>query len=257
MKLALITGASGGIGAAAGRQLAADGYRVILVARRRSQLVKVAEEIGPHAFVEECDASDGSEVEGLAERVRRDHGVPDVIVHCAGAGQWKPIEDTNASESETMMRAPYLAAFTITSAFMRDMLQRRCGVIIHVNSPASICPWPSSTGYAAARWALRGLHEALCQDLAGTGVHSCQVVFGKVSSTYFEHNAVGDGQIPSISKFVPTLSLPECGRTISKIARHPRRQTLRPIMLRSLVLVHALFPGLIRMLLRQRAGGKS
>ena len=207
--------------------------------------------------MEPCDASSGGDVAGLAERVRRDHGVPDVIVNCAGAGQWKPIEDTSASEIETMMRAPYLAAFNITSAFMSDMLRRRCGVIIHVNSPASICPWPSSTGYAAGRWALRGLHEALCQDLAGTGVRSCQVVFGKVSSTYFEHNAVTEGQIPNISKFVPTVSLAECGRTISRIARHPRRQTLCPWMLRLLVLVHALFPGLIRMSLRQRAAGKS
>ena len=256
MKLALITGASAGIGAAAARQLAADGYKVILVARRRAELAKVAADIGPHAIVEACDASDGSEVIDLADRVRRGHGVPDVIVHCAGAGPWKAIEDTNAAEAATMMRAPYLAAFNMSSAFMREMLLRRQGVIVHVNSPASICPWPASTGYAAARWALRGLHEALCQDLAGTGVHSCQIVFGEVASTYFEHNSVTDNQVPSISRFVPALSLLECGRTISRVARHPRRQTVRPHALRPLVVLHGVFPGFVRMLLRYRAGEK-
>ena len=246
--LAIVTGASSGIGAAAARQLGKDGYKVVLVARSKSQLEIVAGQIGPHAFAEVCDASNGEEVLALAERINHSHGVPDVIVNCAGAGSWKAIEDTSPTEAAQMMQAPFFAAFNITSAFMRGMLERRRGVVIHINSPGSICPWPASVGYASSRWALRGLHEALCQDLKGTGVQSCQIVFGKVAGGYFEHNLVDELSVPRVSRIVRTLPLSECGELISLVARRPRRQTFHPLMLRVLVFTHSILPVFTRML---------
>jgi NAD(P)-dependent dehydrogenase (short-subunit alcohol dehydrogenase family) len=162
-----------------------------------------------------CDASSGEEALALADRVRRTHGAPDVIVNCAGAGQWKLIEDTAPEEALAMLQAPYLAAFNMTHAFMREMLERRSGVLIHVNSPASIFPWPSAVGYTASRWALRGLHESLCQDLAGTGVRSCHLVLARVDSPYFEHNPGVAEAVPGIARMVRTLSTEECGRVIA------------------------------------------
>jgi short-subunit dehydrogenase len=114
--------------------------------------------------------------------VRREHGSPSLIVNCAGLGAWKFLEDTPPEESAAMIAAPYLAASNLSHAFLPDMLERRAGLLIHVGSPASRIPWPGATSYSAARWALRGLHEALCQDLVGTGVRSCHVVFGEVSA---------------------------------------------------------------------------
>ena len=186
----------------------------------------------------------------LAERVRRTYGVPDVIVNSAGAGEWKLIEDTPPEEAVAMIQAPYLAAFNTTHAFMRDMLARRSGVIIHIGSPASIFPWPSAVGYAAARWALRGLHESLCQDLAGTGVHSCHVVFGRVDSPYFEHNPGVAEKMPGIANTVRTLSPEECGRVIARVADSPRRELLHPFMLRFYGWNYRVAPGLVLWLLR-------
>lgn len=204
MKLSIITGASSGIGAAAAYQLGADGYKVVLVARSRSKLEEVAAKIGNNAFIEVCDASDGDAVLAMAERVRRDHGVPDVIVNSAGTGEWKLIEDTSPAEAVTMMKAPYFAAFNIIHAFIGGMIEKRQGVIIHVGSPVSFFTWPSCTGYAAARWALRGLHEQLCDDLYGTGISSCHVVFGKVSSQYFDHNPNTEEKILAfLRRYVP------------------------------------------------------
>jgi NADP-dependent 3-hydroxy acid dehydrogenase YdfG len=250
VRLAVITGASSGIGAATARHLASEGYKVVLIARSGSKLEQMATEIGNGAVVEACDASDGDAVLAMAERVLREHGTPDVIVNSAGAGEWKLIEDTTPGEAVTMMQAPYFAAFNVTHAFMRAMLEQRRGVIIHVGSPASNCVWPSCTGYAAARWALRGLHEALCQDLVGTGVRSCHVVFGRVSSPYFTHNVGTDEKMPGIAKTVRTISPQECAKVIARVARRPRRQVVYPFMLRMYYWSYALFPWVTRWLLR-------
>ena len=124
MKLALVTGASSGIGADAARYLAARGARVVLVSRSLEDLERVAKSIGPGAIAIACDVSRGEDVLRLAESVRRDFGVPDAIVNSAGAGAWKRIEDTSPDDAVAMMAVPYLGAFNVTRAFMPDMLAR-------------------------------------------------------------------------------------------------------------------------------------
>jgi uncharacterized protein len=131
-----------------------------------------------------------------------------------------------------MIGAPYLSAFNMTHVFMRDMLKRGSGVFIHVNSPACFMAWPAAVGYTAARCALRGLHEALCQDLVGTGVKSCHVVFGRIDSPYFQHNPGAAENMPRIASTIRTLSTYECGRLLAQLAESPRRQVVYPLMLR-------------------------
>ena len=250
MKLSIITGASSGIGEATARLLAVDGYKVVLVARSRSKLEAIAAEIGDNAFVEACDASDGDAVLAMAERVTRDHGIPDVIINAAGAGQWKYIEDTSPAEAVTMMNAPYFADFNVTHAFMRGMLEQHRGVIIHIGSPSSIVPWPSCTGYAAARWALRGLHESLCADLHGTGVHSCHIILSKVENPYWVHNPNAEDKIPILSKTIRPVTSEECAEVIAQTVRQPRRNVVYPFMLRMYYWSYAVCPWLLRWLLQ-------
>ncbi len=231
-RLALITGSSSGIGAETAHELARRGFRVVLVARDSKRLREVATSIGSLAIAETCDASSGTEIIELASRLRSTIGVPDVIVNCAGAGRWLRIEETPPEEAASMMAAPYLAAFNTTHVFMRDMLLRKSGTLIHVNSPACFFAWPASVGYTAARHALRGLHESLCQDLVGTGVQSCHVVFGRVESPYWVHNPGTKDNIPKITGTIRTLSTTECGHKIADIALRPKRETIHPFMLR-------------------------
>jgi short-subunit dehydrogenase len=250
--LAVVTGASSGIGAATARRLARDGWRTVLVARNRARLEEVAtaiEAAGGHPVIEPGDASDGERVLAMAERVRRRHGAPRLIVYSAGAGRWLFIEETSPEDVRRMMEAPFLAAFNVCHAFMADMLAARAGTIIQVGSPASIIPWPGATGYTAARWALRGLHESLVQDLRGTGVSSCHVVFGEVSSPYFDHNPGARESMPRLGRLIPVLTTERCAEIIARTARRPRRQVVAPFMLRLMSWSAAVAPGPTRWLI--------
>jgi uncharacterized protein len=250
-RIALVTGASSGIGQAAAVALAREGWRVVLVARGRAALDETAariRETGAEAHVEAVDAADGAAVLEMAGRVRASAGVPHLIVNSAGAGAWRYVEETPPAEAVEMMGAPYLAAFNVTHAFMADLLRRGSGHVIHVGSPASRIPWPGATGYIAARWALRGLHEALSQDLRGTGVHSSHVVFGKVSSNYFSTNAQAEERLPWVGRLMRVLSPEDCARVLVGVARRPRREVVVPWMLRAFYAIERAAPGLARWL---------
>lgn len=252
-EVALITGASSGIGAATARLMAREGWTVVVVARSADKLEALRQQIaqaGGQAVVEAVDAGDGEAVLAMAERVRASVGAPRVIVNSAGAGQWKFIEDTAPAEAQRMMAAPYFAAFNVTHAFMADMLAARAGTIIHVNSPVSRLAWPGCTGYAATRWALRGLHDALYQDLVGTGVNSCHVVFGEVSSNYFEANPGSHDGLPSMAKMLPVSTPERCAEIIWKVVRRPRREVIHPFLLKLCYWLERPFPGVVRWAVR-------
>jgi NAD(P)-dependent dehydrogenase (short-subunit alcohol dehydrogenase family) len=156
---AVITGASYGIGAETAYALARAGARVVLLARTRAALDKVAANVpaaGGAAGVYPCDLTDPVAVNQTAEAILADVGVPDLLVHSAGAGRWLAIEETDPDEAVQMMAVPYFATFFVIRAFIPAMLRRNRGHIVVMNSPAAFCPWPGSIGYAAARAALRG-----------------------------------------------------------------------------------------------------
>jgi NADP-dependent 3-hydroxy acid dehydrogenase YdfG len=243
--IAVITGASSGIGAATAEALAGEGWRVVLVARRAQKLEEVAAGIsasGGQAMVEALDAADGEAVLAMAERVRATWGVPLLAVNSAGAGVWRFLEETTPEETAQMMGAPFFAAAYVSRAFLGDMIAAGRGLLVHVGSPASLLPWPGATAYSASRWALRGLHEALCQDLRGTGVHSSHVVFGEVSSDYFEANPDSRQYIPKIAAWTPVSTPQQCAEVILRTVRRPRKLVIYPAILRLFYLCDLLLP---------------
>jgi len=248
--LAVITGASSGVGAATAREFVARGYRVVLIARSTEKLESLAAELGDRATPAAADAADADQIGAVAGHVLDSLGVPDVIVHSAGAGQWKTVPETAPAEAATMMAAPYFADFLTTRAFLPAMLARGSGVILHINSPAAILPWPSSAGYTAARAAMRGFHEALAQDLAGTGLRSCHVIFGRIASDYFDNNPGVVEKMPRLAAMIPILSPDYCARKLAQLAEHPRHNAVFPLILSISSRMAVMFPGPARWLLR-------
>jgi short-subunit dehydrogenase len=132
---------------------------------------------------------------------------------------------------------------------MADMLAAGRGQFIHIGSPASLMPWPGATGYTASRWALRGLHEALCMDLAGTGITSSMIYFGEVSSEYFEANPDSHQHIPAIGGWIPVSSPERCAEIVLGVVRRPRRVVFHPFQLRLMWWLARLSPGPTRWLI--------
>ncbi len=253
-RVAVVTGASSGIGAATARLLGAHGWSVALVARRADRLAAVAREVesaGGRALVGVVDAADGVAVDALAARVVAELGLPDAVVNSAGAGVWRWMEDTPHDELAALLGAPFLAAWNTTRAFLPGMLARGSGVVVHVGSPASVAPWPGATGYTTSRWALRGLHEALRQDLAGTGVASCHVLFGEVESEYFDANPDTREHIPRVGRIIGVIPPERAARTLLRVIERPRAQVFDPPMLAAMQAANRISPRLVALLARR------
>jgi uncharacterized protein len=170
---ALITGASSGIGEEFARQLAAMGYDVILVARRKERLEKLAEELPTQVHVVTCDL--GSEAGELPGKVAELDVDVDLLVNNAGFGLRGHFADLDAGREAEMVRVNCEAVVMLTHAFLPPMIERGQGGVITVASTAGMQPLPYETTYAATKAFTISFMEALSMELRGTGV-KCLVV---------------------------------------------------------------------------------
>jgi len=253
-RLAVVTGASSGIGRATALQLAARGWRVIAVARRRDRLEAVAAQAaavgGGQIVVEALDGADAGAVSAMAERVQARYGTPGAIVNSAGAGVWRWPEETPPELMEQLLDAPFRSAYHVTYGFLQAMLVAGEGVVVHVGSPASLVPWPSASGYTISRWALRGFHESLLQDLHGTGLHSCHVLFGEVASDYFVANPDSREHIPTVGRLIPIITPGEAAEVIVRTLHRPRALVVHPPVHRLMYASYRIAPGVVSALAR-------
>lgn len=253
-KIAVITGASGGIGAATAKAFAQKGATVVLLARRGPELEAVKESIekqGGKAFYYLADLSKPAEVQQVAEKIKAGVGIPDIIINNAGLGRWLAIDETSEAEAIEMMALPYFAAFYTTRNFISEMIARGSGHIINITSPVGFIPIPGALAYGTARWAMAGFSKFLKADLRGTGIRVSLVVPGKVSSTYFGHNPGSEERIPAISNIFRTLTPEDVARRIVQVAMRGRGDSYLPLPIGLTVFTHRLFPGLIEWMMRE------
>ncbi len=252
--IALITGASSGIGAATAIALAQKGARVILTARTQSALETVADKIragGGLAQVVTGDLTEAATVERLHKQMADEVGHPEIVVNSAGAGRWLFTEETDPAEMVQMMGAPYFAAFYITRLCLPEMLRRGRGHIVNLNSPAVRGAWPGATGYTAARYAMYGFTNALRMDLHGTGVHVSSVLPGLTASEYFTRNTGSFERAPKISRIIPTVTPEQVAVAVVSAIEHNRREVVLPFMLQMVFAANHWLPWLVEWLVVQ------
>lgn len=253
-KTVLITGASSGIGAAIANSISQAGAkRVLLLARNELGLVAVENEIntsGGEAVAYPVDLSDPDAVQAVADRVREEAGVPDILINNAGLGRWRFLPETNAEEIAETIALPYLAAAWITQAFLPSMLERNSGHIVNISSVASRLAWPGATAYISASRAMRGFSDALRADLHRTRLRVTHYESGPVDSPYWKNNPGSRERVPGIAKFlVPVLSEQQVARAIVSGIRKNKRFVVVPKMLKLVYLLHLFFPWLVQQLM--------
>lgn len=253
-KLVLITGGSSGIGRAAALELAKNGAEIIIQARNEDKLKSVAEEIkalGGKVYFYATELTNSDAVKRSAKQIMEEVGVPDVIVNCAGSGEWLSLKEASLEHYTTTMDSPFLATAYTCKVFYDKMLERGSGQFIMVNSPACFFSFPGATGYTTARWALLGLAKSLQADLFHTKIKVSTVVFGKVDSPYFKNNPISEERIPRIvGWFIPTITTANSGRLIAKMIKSRKPLVVRPVMLDVFVRFNRIFPGLMRWIIR-------
>jgi NAD(P)-dependent dehydrogenase (short-subunit alcohol dehydrogenase family) len=179
-RVALVTGASRGIGAAVAAALAAEGAHVIRVAR------SLSESTGERTQDIRCDLTDPNEVSRLGSRVVAQYGPPDIVVSNAGAFLLRPLETTEATDLELQLAANVRAPFYVAKAFLPAMRKAGRGSFISVGSVADHVAFPENAAYSASKYGLRGLHETLLAEYKGTGVRLTLVSPGPTDTAVWD-----------------------------------------------------------------------
>jgi NADP-dependent 3-hydroxy acid dehydrogenase YdfG len=163
-RVAVITGASSGIGEATTRALVAHGYRVALLARRADRLQALAGELGDGAIAIQADVTDRDALVAAAHRVQDELGGADVLVNNAGVMLLGPFASEQREEQRRMVEVNLLGAMTATEVFL-DQLRDRGGDLVNISSVAGRTARAGNAAYAATKWGMNGWSEALRQEL--------------------------------------------------------------------------------------------
>jgi len=173
-RVALVTGASRGIGARVAERLAEAGARVWLLARSADALAEVAARTGGTPLV--ADLTDEVEVWDVLDRLQDELGAPpDLVVSAAGVFSLAPVAEETVKALDDHLAVNLRGAFLVTRALLPAMLERGRGLFVNVGSVAGRRAFPGNAAYSASKFGLRGFHEVLLEEVRGTGVRATLV----------------------------------------------------------------------------------
>jgi 3-oxoacyl-[acyl-carrier protein] reductase len=188
--VALVTGASRGIGFAIAEKLGNMGARVALCARDSAKLAK-AEERLRSANIETlslpADVRRQSGIDALLEKTRTTFGPIDILVNNAGIATFGPFHQQQETDWDTILDTNLKAVFLLTRAIAPEMIRRRTGHIINIASLAGKNAFAGGGIYCASKWGLLGLTGCMAEDLRGFGIRVSAVCPGSVATDFSPH----------------------------------------------------------------------
>jgi NADP-dependent 3-hydroxy acid dehydrogenase YdfG len=185
-RVAVVTGASRGIGRAVASRLLAHGATVAMLARDRIRLAAAADAAGPAALPVVCDLTDAEAVEQAVVGIRARLGVPDILVNNAGIFSLAPVEATSAEDFAATLQVNLVAPFLLVRALLPDMRARARGDVVTIGSIADRVSFPENGAYAASKFGVRALHQVLRAELRGSGVRATLVSPGPVDTDLWD-----------------------------------------------------------------------
>ena len=172
-KVAVVTGASAGLGRRLALDLASAGAVVVGVARREERLHALVDEMrrhSPESFYRVCDLSDAASFVGLLEQVEDEHGRIDILANIAGVGGIMRTEPTTAATLRSTMEVNFIAPVAGMVTVLPGMRRRKFGAIVNMSSDDGRAPGPGAADYSASKAALSAATESLSYDTRQDGV---------------------------------------------------------------------------------------
>lgn len=223
-QVAIVTGASSGIGAAIARALAAAGATLVLVARRAERLNELAEELGRASTIFAADMADPAAPQRLHDFVQDHFARADILVNNAGILHAAPIDEFDLDQLRPMIAINYEAVVRTSTLFARTMKAAGQGQIINISSIGANITAPGVGVYGGLKRALEAFTDCLRVELAGSGVKVGIVAPGTTSTEIFE-DMKARGQ-PSWDSFIPAMLPDDVADAVAFMARQSERTNI-------------------------------
>ncbi len=221
--LALVTGASRGIGLAVAERLGAAGAHVVRLAR------SLADRSATGRTDLRCDLTDPAQVERAVARVLAERGVPAIVVNNAGIFFIKPVAETTPEDFARTLAVNLTAPFLLARALVPHLVQRGAGHFVTIGSVSDHVAYTGSTAYAASKYGLRGMHEVLRAELARSGVRTTLVSPGPVDTPIWD--AVDPDSKPGFTKRSAMLQAEDVADAVVYAVTQPPRVDVTEIRL--------------------------
>jgi len=241
-KVALITGASEGIGAACAAEFARAGARLSLTARSEDGLRAAG---GPDALLTPGDLTREETRRAAVERTLERFGAIDILINNAGAGLYLPSWNASLEEARRLMELNFFALLGMTQLVVPQMRARRAGMIVNIGSIAGKVPLPWLTLYSASKFAVGALTEGLRMELRRDGVRTLIVCPGYVRTAFQQHARGGPAPDAILSGRRFAITAAECATAIRRGVERDARTVVTPRSGWLVILAMRLFPSFV------------
>lgn len=229
-KVALITGASRGIGFAIARRLGRMGARVSICGRNQAKLDQSASSLcgeGIETLAVQADVTRGDQISDLVQKTQRGLGPIDILVNNAGTGVFGPFHEFGEADWNAVLDTNLKSVFLVCRAVAPEMIRRQTGHIVNISSLAGKNTFANGAIYCASKWGLMGLSGSMAEDLRGYGIRVSAICPGSVATEFPGQggkNPLKALQPDDIAHAVAALVTQAAGSFISEVHIRPTRK---------------------------------